>query len=304
MTRLRRVWALPLLALGLSGCGVVDKVLNTSIADLIGLGDDVTCDISERASRVLSGAYLRQIEGTATFEPFFVQGQPGMTGLPRFLTFDDLTLRRLSEGEDGVLRGARASEATPIAALDGASANATAYELSYTADDITYTGPIVVGPHPAAEEIPNAGQVAFAGKALMTLRRFADDGSSEEQSLQGTVSFSFGFSSKRGGLRISDITVPGGGSAPFAALTWSNLGLCGARVTSTGQGVAALRDAADTPLGLFGGTADPFTTTSILSSAFFANATRPGPPGSIGGVFVVQGDGGSLTGIFVADGSS
>jgi hypothetical protein len=100
------------------------------------------------------------------------------------------------------------------------------------------------------------------------------------------------------GLAGAGVAPAFGGGAPevaaaaVAGLTWTDLGLCGARIGSTGQGVFGAVDRSGGRAALQG--------AALLDATLFGVDAGGGFPAEIGGVMVIQGDAGALSGVFIA----
>ncbi len=286
----------------LAGCGVVDKVRKSAAFELIGLAPDEPCVISNLESRRLTGAYLRRTEPVTAYQTFFVAGKNNREGVLRKIWFDETAIRRFSGDDEGILRGGRGSEATPLAGLSEGNTLPGAYSVSYSAKKIDFSGPLVLGPSPKATEFPSTGQAVFKGPVKMTLTRIDDSGAETVSDVAGRFSAAVGYGSGRTTLVIADMQVTSGPALPFKSLTWSRLGLCGSRVVSSGQGVVTLVNDTGQRVAPFG---PPNPESALIKSSFeashFAATERPAPPAGFGGVFAIQGDTGTLTGVFLSD---
>lgn len=286
-----RLWG-AYLALGLlSGCGAVEAVQTSKTFELLGLAPDEPCVVTRREGKRLAGSYLRQPVAASGSDVFFVTGKTSRQGLPRNLDFNDQTVRRIRPTEEGPLEGARRSVATPIQGLGIAGELPAAYTMTYRSERIDYEGPVVVGPSPTGFEIPTTGQVIYEGDVQLTLT------TSEAETVK-LVKFTaeIGYGSQQARYSVD----ASGAGLPFDAVQWSRLGICGTRVTSSGQGQVLFVKADGTRAVPFQTGREVTPIRALLESSQFASDDRPGPPDSYGGTFVIAGDIGTLTGVFIA----
>ncbi len=297
---------LSLIALG--GCeqieGAVTAIRETTPFEIIGLGPDLPCDVDRFEARRMTGAYLQQVAGSRGGTTFAVTGRvrDSSAPLPRNLGIDDSKIRGISAAADGSLSGWRQSTATPIDALNTRDALPLAYDLSYQADGVTYEGPLVVGLPPVQEEFPLLGQATRSGGILITYTATGDDGQPIVTEASGDFSMQIGYGSGRATLRAGAFQVTSGPQLPFAAMRWTQLGLCGARIVSSGQGIVSLTDQDGGRIPTLGRDADPTAGTLVLESSQFAASSTTNGPTDIGGVFAIQGDASSITAVFLSRG--
>ena len=277
--------------------GSVDKLKENETAQLVGLVLDQPCVVTRREGRRLAGAYLRQPKAALGFDPIFVTGKESRKALPRNLIFDDSAVRRVRPGQEpDTLEGSRRSVAVVRSGFAPSGALPNVYDLSYRADRIDYEGPIVVGPSAAGFEVPTSGLVSYTGRIELALITQDETGAVQTTKAEGTFSLAAGYGSGRAMFQASGFAP----MLPFDSLSWSNLFLCGARFVSSGQG-QVLVGAADGPKAPpFQSGRDPVPLKSIFESSQFAPDPRPGAPATIGGIFVVSSDAGTLTGVFLS----
>ncbi|WP_300056535.1 hypothetical protein [uncultured Roseobacter sp.] len=284
------------LAFGLlAGCGAVEAVQTSKTFELLGLAPDDPCVVTRREGKRLAGSYLRQASASEGSEVFFVTGKSSRQGLPRNLEFNDLTVRRIRPTGEGPLEGARRSVATPIQGIGVSGALPAAYTLAYRAERIDYEGPVVVGPSPTGFEIPTTGQVVYEGDVQLTLTTATAEGTTETVQLAKFIT-EIGYGSQQARFSIDT----SGAGLPFDGVQWSRLGICGTRVTSSGQGQVLFVAADGSRTVPFQAGRDATPIRALLESSQFASEDRPGPPDSYGGTFVIAGDIGTLTGVFIA----
>ena len=309
MTGLRPfTWSL--MAVLLSGCavvegavGLVEKVRSNPQLETIGLGINEPCDTNRSEARRIAGAYLQTISGTPGGTTFSVTGKarkPTTAPLPQNIAIDDSVLRSIAADENGLLKGWRRSTALPIAALNTRQTLPLAYTLSYRAEGNDFTGPLVVGIPPLQETVPKLGLASYAGAVTLSYTAVDASGTSAVTEAVGNFTMQVGYGSGRAEFRAGDFSVTSGPALPFARLRWTRLGLCGARLVSTGQGVVSLYDAAGTRIPTLGPGADPTAGVLLFESSQFAPGANADGPIAVGGVFAVQGDAVSLTGAFLS----
>lgn len=290
-------------ALVLSSCGPIDAFKSSSVGERLGLAPVEPCNVTKLEGKRLIGAYLRQVKATEGYDMFSITGVPRSSGLPRNLAFDDSKIRRLSLSGEDELTGSRRSNVTPREGFPKSDTLPGVYDMTYRADRIDYTGPLVVGTSAAGFEIPTTGRALYSGTVQITLTNFLEDGSIETSQAQGSFSVDIGYGSGRARFVANSLEVSDGAALPFESVTWSNLGVCGTRVISSGQGsVQVVSDE--------GRTTSPFATgrsvapaRSNFESMQFASQERPAPPDAFGGIFSVESDIGTLSAVFLSDNS-
>ncbi|WP_296426455.1 hypothetical protein [Yoonia sp.] len=297
-------------ALLLGSCAVwdaaktkVENIQELPAVEVIGLGVNEPCAVDRSGARRLSGAYLRTVAGSLGGMTFAVTGKankPSTAPLPRNMAIDDRVLRSLGADDEGQLTGWRQSVAAPIAALNTRTTLPLAYNLSYRAAGTDYTGPLVVGIPPLQDNVPLLGQASHSGAVAITYTTVGDDGSTAISTAIGSFTMLVGYGSGRATFRAGDFTVTDGAALPFARLRWTRLGLCGARLVSSGQGVASLYDADERRVPTLGPNADPTAGVLLFDASQFAASDTTDAPSDVGGVFAIQGDATSLTGVFLS----
>ena len=285
--------------LALSGCGLAEKAGESPVLQAAGIVPDQPCTITPIESRRLAGLYLRKVNAAEGFDLIYLTGALRKTGLPRTIRIDDRRVRSVKPAGKGGLSGTRQARAEPIAlfAADGLPA---AYRLSYSAKDVAYGGPMVIGRSPAAEDVPSAGDSRYAGPIELEFARPGTDAAPATTRAIGRFSLNVGHGSGTADLRVSELVTLSGPPLGFSGLAWSRLGLCGARVASTGRGAVRLigPDGAGSIPFQQGRGAAPFRAE--LDSVQFGAAERPGPPEKLGGVLLLAGDGGTITASFLS----
>ncbi|MBW4706651.1 hypothetical protein KX928_02515 [Roseobacter sp. YSTF-M11] len=286
----------PLLSGALVACGAVEAVQTSKTFELLGLAPDEPCVVTKREGRRLAGSYLRQVSASEGSDVFFVTGKTSRKGLPRNLNFNDQTLRRIRPTEDGPLEGSRRSVAKPIEGLGIKGELPAAYTMSYRAERIDYEGPVVVGPSPTSFEIPTSGRIVYSGDVQLTLATSPGDGATSFKSTKAKFTAIIGYGSQQASLRIDTSAA----DFPFDGVQWTRLGICGTRVTSSGQGQVLFVQPDGSRQVPFQSSRAVTPIRALLESSQFARTDRPGPPDSFGGTFIVAGDTGTLTGVFIA----
>ncbi len=300
------VFAVSFATVAASGCGAVQDTIDalraTTPAEVIGLGPDLPCDVDRFEARRMTGAYLQIVKGSLGGTTFPVTGRakPSTAPLPRNLTIDDSKIRALGADATGTLSGRRQSSATPISALNTQKTLPLAYELSYRAGGVDFSGPLVVGIPPGQDDIPLLGQAFRSGSVLVTYTSVSDDGTITITEAAGDFTMQVGYGSGRASMVAGGFTVTEGTALPFAGLRWTQLGLCGARIVSSGQGIVSLIDADGARIPTLGPDADPTAGTLVLESSQFVTSETTSGPSQVGGVFAIQGDAISLTGVFLS----
>ncbi len=283
----------------LASCeGVVDDVKESPTAQLVGLVQDQPCVITPREGRRLAGAYLRQPVAALGFDPVFIDGRINRRGLKKNIQFDDTAIRRLRPLDDDGFKGSRKSEATARSGFGPTDQLPNVYDLNYRTKKVNYQGPLVVGPGPAATEIPTTGKAVFTGPVALQLHAFDDEGGLTTQEVQARFRFEAGYGSGRGSFTIFEL--PTDGRVTFSELTWTELFLCGARFVSSGQG--------EVQVSVSGARRYPFQTgrepvplRASFEASQFAPMDRPGPPQSFGGILIIESDLGTISAVFLSD---
>lgn len=288
-------------ALALSGCGPIDAFKSSTVGERLGLAPVAPCEVTKLEGKRLIGAFLRQVSASEGYEMFSVTGVARSTGLPKKLEFDESKIRRLSLSKEGELSGSRRSTVTPRAGFPNTGALPAVYDMTYRAGGIDYAGPMVVGTSAAGFEIPTTGRALYAGAVQLSLTNFLEDGTVETASAQGRFNIDVGYGSGRARFVVSALETSDGVGLPFETLIWDNLGICGTRVVSSGQGSVKV-------VSPEGRRSSPFVTgrsvapaRSNFESMQFANQERPAPPDGFGGIFSIESDVGTLSAVFLSD---
>ncbi|MCY4333712.1 MAG: hypothetical protein OXC60_03455 [Litoreibacter sp.] len=291
---------LAVVSVALASCeGVVDDVKASPTAQLVGLVKNQPCVLTAREGRRLAGAYLRQPVAAKGYDPIFVTGRITRKGLTRNVAFDDRAIRRLRplQDEDG-FEGSRSSIAVARASFGMRADLPKVYDLTYSTRKIDYEGPLVLGRSAAGFEVPTSGSQVFSGRVEMELTRPGG----EAQPLLGQFTFTAGYGSKRGVMDVAGITGEGASDLGFIQLTWDQLFLCGTRFVSSGQGSLKAQTPDDGPvLAPFQTGREPVPLRATFEATQFAPPDRPGPPTSLGGVFVLESDVGTLSAVFLSE---
>ncbi len=257
------------------------------------------CDASVQNEKRLTGAYLRQSDASGlTFVPVLVTGRENRNGLTEEVSVNDQSQTREVAGTDKTtFEGSKDGIAKALSGFGPKDILPNVYEVTYSAKDTTFRGPMVLGPGSFNREIPSSGGRLFTGRIALTLITQAEDGAQSEVSATGRFSLEAGYGSARGRMIANEFDV----GLPFESLNWNNLFLCGSRFVSSGQGTVTVQTEGGPPLAPFKQDRDDAPFTALFESGQFAPEERPGPPVGIGGVFVIQSDNGTLTGVFLSD---
>ncbi|PUB17385.1 hypothetical protein [Yoonia sediminilitoris] len=308
--RIARAFIVAAMAISLGSCDTVQSVVDSTIEaaqatpalELIGLGPELPCDVDRYDARRLSGTYYRVADGSVGGEVLFVTGRLDLftRSSPRSIILDDSSVWPISEGADGALSTFWGSTASPIRSLKDGTDLPLAYTLSYRANAVDYTGPMVVGIPPRQEEIPKTGTSIMSGLVELSQTTFSETGAPSISKATGRFELRIGYRSGRATFTLENIASTQGAPLSFAKLTWNRLALCGARLVSSGQGLVRKTDRDGKLLPLFGPDADPAAGALQFQSSMFAGDTRPGPPGGVGGIFTLESDASALTGVFLS----
>ncbi|MFK7880972.1 hypothetical protein [Roseobacter sp.] len=288
-------------ALALTSCGPIEAFKSSSIGERLGLAPIAPCEVTKLEGKRLIGAYLRQVTATEGYDMFTITGVPRNSGLPRNLTFDDSKIRRLSLSAEGNLSGSRRSVVTPGSGFPDAGTLPAVYDMAYRAEGIDYAGPLVVGQSATGFEIPTTGRTLYTGAVQFSMTRFFEDGSVETSTAQGRFNVDIGYGSGRARFTATALENSTEADVPFESLTWSNLGICGTRVVSSGQGSVKTVSAEGRTTSPFVIGRDVAPARSSFESMQFASKDRPAPPDAFGGIFSIESDVGTLSAVFLSD---
>lgn len=289
MSTTRRVFTAGLGSLGLplTGCGIFG-------------GDEAPpppdCEVKPVGTRDLRGVGLQRLQTGASYtlleaEGVARRGSAGAEGggRPARLTLGETSLRsgvRLG----GLFDGVGNVSLDPIA-VPPPRASASAYAFTYSGLD-QFRGILVAGRPVGPGQVPTAGRLTFSGPADVTISDIGSAGSTQRRA-NGTVTVVVGLGSGQAVMTLDNLSGPDGTNG-LARVEWRGLQLCGARVLSTGGGQARLFDANGADADLVGP-----PPSSMFDSTLYRSPTG-GPPDSLGGALVVQGDLGSVAVLFLA----
>jgi hypothetical protein len=245
---------------------------------------------------------MRQSDATQQFEVLSLTGPVREARLPRLLVVDEVRTR-LSATTDQEEGATRRVSAAPRAGFSDGTRLPAVYDLSYTADDENFAGPLVVGNSAVGPELPTTGRGVFRGRVELSRVVFEQTGNTVASTAEAEFLAVVGFGSGSARFALSNVNTTSGPEFPFASLEWRNLGVCGARVVSTGQGTVRLVSGD-------GRLVSPFTDerrlpvllSSFESVQFFSDAP-PAPPGEFGGIFSIESDAGTLAAVFLSQGT-
>ncbi|MFK7762657.1 MAG: hypothetical protein AB8B62_05310 [Roseobacter sp.] len=289
-----------LLCIALTGCGPIrarlDALPTTRVTTLPATQ---TCDAPEQNENRLTGAYLRQSDASGlTFVPVMVTGRENRNGLTENVTVNDQSqTREVAQSGLTTFEGSKDAVAKALPGFGPTGILPNVYDVTYSAKDTTFRGPMVLGPGSFNREIPSSGARLFTGSIALTLITQTEDGAPSELSARGRFSMEAGYGSARGSLTANGFDA----ALPFESLKWRNLFLCGTRFVSSGQGVVTVQTENGPPLPPFKADREAAAFTALFESGQFTPQDRLGPPVAIGGVFVIQSDSGTLTGVFLSD---
>lgn len=287
--------------LALAGCGTTDFLLQDRQTGQIEIAPVLSCAEARAQDAGLIGVHLRQSDVAQSFELFSLAGRANRDRLPRTLDIDQQKTRLVSETADALREGGTPATAQPRGAFRDGESLPAVYDLSYQLDGDSFAGPLVVGNGAAGADIPTTGRVAYSGKVQLSRSVSNEDGSTAIATADARFTVVVGYGSNTATFLMSDLTTTSGEPMPFVSLEWRNLGVCGARVVSTGQGTVRL-------LSEDGRRVSPFTdgrALPVLLSSFeamhFEGGNPPQPPGDFGGIFSIESDTGTLAAIFLTD---
>ncbi|MEM9578132.1 MAG: hypothetical protein AAF999_14105 [Pseudomonadota bacterium] len=288
------------LVLPLAAClNIRERLAEQPVTRVTAQPVDQACDAPEQTERRLSGAYLRQSDASGlTFVPVLVTGRENRNGLTEDVTIvDESQSEKVDDKRGTIAVGKREAIAKARSGFGPADTLPNVYDVTYTTRAATFRGPMVLGPGAFLDEIPNSGARLFSGQIAITLISQDDDGAQSESRSTGQFSLQAGYGSARASLTASGFDE----SLPFDSLQWTNLFLCGTRFVSSGQGVVTVSEDGSPALPPFKTDRETPAFTALFESSLFAPEERPGPPVSIGGIFVIQSDNGTLIGALLSD---
>ncbi|MFK7868237.1 MAG: hypothetical protein AB8B58_03235 [Roseobacter sp.] len=293
--------SVPLALLVLTGCGATDFLLQDRQTGQIEIAPVLSCAEAREQDAGLIGVHLRQSDVAQSFELFSLAGRANRDRLPKNLDINQQKTRLVSETAEALQEGGTPATAQPRRAFRDGESLPAVYDLSYRLDGANFAGPLVVGNGAAGADIPTTGRTAYSGKVQLSRSVSNEDGSTAIATADARFTVVVGYGSNSATFLMSDLTTTSGEPMPFVSLEWRNLGLCGARVVSTGQGTVRL-------LSEDGRRISPFTdgrTLPVLLSSFeamhFEGGNPPQPPGDFGGIFSIESDTGTLAAIFLTD---
>jgi hypothetical protein len=300
ITVLMRAGGGAILLLALAACGTIrarlDALPTTRVTTVPA---DLACDAPEENEKRLTGAYLRQSDASGlTFVPVLVRGRENLNGLTQEVTVNDQSQTREVEDIRGTtFEGSKDAIAKARNGFGPKDVLPNVYDVTYEAKDITFSGPMVLGPGSFNFEIPTSGATLYSGRITIDLITQSEDGAQQQVRANGRFALQAGFGSGRGVLTASGF----GPALPFDTLQWTNLYLCGTRFVSSGKGIVTVQKEGGPPLPPFKQGREPAAFNALFQSVQFAPRERPAPPVSLGGVFVIQSDNGTMTAVFLSD---
>lgn len=288
------------LTLGLVGCGVIsDRLAAQKIKRVTTLPADQACDAPEQNEPRLTGAFLRQSAASGSgFVPVLVAGRASRSAIDPDLTINEQSQTRETQDIRGTtVVGSKSGTAKRRPGFGPPDAVPNVYDISFEAQDITFSGPMVVGPSSFGIEMPSSGATLFSGRIEMDFTTQDESGAAQTVRAQGRFSMQAGYGSQSGSLTASGFDA----DLPFDTLSWSNLLLCGTRFVSGGQGIVTVQTEGGPPLAPFKTDRATAPFVALFEAALFAPQERPATPTSLGGIFVIQSDNGTLRAVFLSD---
>ena len=297
LTRLGLVAAL----LGLTAaCGFVsDRLAALPLTRVATLPATQACDAPEEAQRRLTGAYLRQSDSSGLrYDTVLVSGRDTRNAPLGEITLNDRTqTREVQDARGTVFIGPEDAQTRPRPGFRFTDSLPNVYDVTYSIEAAGFSGPMVLGPGAVLAEIPTSGARVFAGRVALDLVTQDEEGRTTTTSATGRFSLQAGYGSAEGSFSASGFSA----ALPFDRLNWSGLALCGTRVISSGAGVVTVQTGNGPRVQPFKTDRAPAPLKALFEASQFPPEERPAPPGSVGGVFVIQSDNGTLTGVFLSD---
>ena len=302
MTGHRVLWAgiAASMVLGLAACtALVDRLKATPVGRITAQTPDQACDAPEQNDKRLTGAFLRNSAAAGeNYVPMLIRGRESRVSIAPDLNINDLTqVREVEDSPVTIYQNIEGAGATLRPGFGAADTLPNVYDLNYASGDIGLAGPVVAGPGAFFFEIPSSGATIFAGKIALEVTTRDEAGAVQTVKTEGRFAMQAGYGSGSGTLTASAFEA----DLPFDTLSWSKLHLCGTRFISSGAGIVSVRKDDGPALQPFKADRDPATFRALFESALFAPVERPAPPVSLGGVFVIQSDNGTMTAVFLSD---
>lgn len=288
--------------LALSACSwipIPEGLRKKETTRVIALKPEANCDLAVIDDTALAGAFLRRSQAAGySYDTVFITGNSSTLGLSGKLSFDDRT--GADDGDDTTkttFEGAKKATATQRIGFGPDATLPNVYDISYTNKGIDFEGALVVGPGAIGTEIPSTGAATYIGQITIDVITQTKDGGTNRASGTGQFTMLAGYGSKRATFTASGFDTD---TLPFEALTWSNLFMCGTRFVSSGKGSVQVQsgDGIGQPPFKTGREQSPFT--AVFEASQFAPQERPAPPTSLGGVFSIESDIGTITGVFLS----
>lgn len=295
-----RLICLTLVSGSLAACGVISaRLAKEPVKRVTALEVTQACDAPEEIEKRLTGAFLRQSSAAgATFVPVLISGRENANGLAPDFSLNDLAQTPAVEGTPAkVVQRRQDAAARERHGFGQAGRLPNVYDVSYTINQITFSGPLVAGTGAFINEVPTSGNTRFTGQVAIELTTQTDAGDTSTQRAVGRFAMLAGYGSARGGFTASGFDA----ALPFDTLNWSNLFLCGTRIVSSGKGNVTVRQGDGPALSPFKADRAPAAFNALFESSLLAATERPGPPQGFGGVFVIQSDNGTMTAVFLSD---
>lgn len=258
------------------------------------------CPRVDIPKRQLTGAAIRQPAGAGIYEVMPVDGKTRRwSGTLSRLNVGEYTFKGRAQA-DGDVKGRRGARAEPIAGLADTKALA-AYALSYREDGHRYAGRVAVGRPTPGTRMATAGQGHYRGPVKLDVQDRRPEAPGTVK-LTGTADIQVRFGSRQVEVRFEDLApeVASAAALPFERVEWSGIGMCGARVGSTGKGGFQTVGASGRPVAFVGPGAGAPGGSAVLDASFYGFDAETAQPKEIGGVLLVQGDMGIVSGIFTA----
>jgi hypothetical protein len=254
------------------------------------------CPRADLPARRLVGAVIREPAGVGAFEILPVDGKTRRSGQLSRLHIGDYTFKA-RPGADGGLDGRRGARAEPIAGLDARSLGA--YAVSYTYDGDAYAGRVAIGLPAPGSMMATAGQGHYRGPVRLMVQDRRPEAAGGPVEVAGTADIQVRFGSRQVDMRFEGLA-PQAGALPFESMSWTGIGMCGARVGSTGKGGFQALGAGGRAVNFVGAAAQSPGGAAALDATFYGFDAARAQPKEIGGVLLVQGDSGVISGIFAA----
>lgn len=148
-------------------------------------------------------------------------------------------------------------------------------------------------------DAPSAGRSVFTGPVLVSAEFVDLAGETRAIKAEGRFAASVGHASEIAVMQVTELSPVAGAGFNISEIVWQNLGVCGAKIGSTGAGQVSISIEVDQAQE--GAATIPETYTPVIATfeaAQFVTNASVAPPFFLGGTFNMSGDSGTITAVF------